>query len=66
MTCVLFPPLKLTLTQQGETIDVTRMDVGGGWWEGMIDGVVGLFPEGYVELVSWSPLPHQRVINLRP
>ena len=30
------------------TTQVTRKDVGGGWWEGELRGSLGLFPEKYV------------------
>ncbi len=30
--------------------DFTPQDIGEGWWEGQIHGVVGLFPQTYVEL----------------
>lgn len=37
----------------GEVLQVTRTDVGEGWWEGKkTNGVVGLFPEAYVEVMS--------------
>lgn len=37
----------------GEILQVTRTDVGEGWWEGKkTNGVVGLFPEAYVEVMS--------------
>lgn len=39
-------------TQPGDVIDVVRTDVGGGWWEGRLNGVLGLFPEAYIERVS--------------
>ncbi|KAI1301401.1 Sorting nexin lst-4 [Halotydeus destructor] len=39
----------------GETLTVTRQDVGEGWWEGSNErGETGLFPEGYVEAISDS------------
>lgn len=31
---------------------VTRTDVGGGWWEGERDGVLGLFPLHYVQVLD--------------
>ncbi|XP_018331254.1 sorting nexin lst-4 [Agrilus planipennis] len=37
----------------GETLTVTRTDVGEGWWEGVNkNGKSGLFPEAYVEKIS--------------
>ena len=40
----------------GETLTVTRTDVGEGWWEGMnMQGQSGLFPEAYVEVRCGSP-----------
>ena len=34
----------------GETIVISRTDVGEGWWEGTnTKGESGLFPEAYVE-----------------
>lgn len=37
----------------GEVLQVTRTDVGEGWWEGKkSNGIVGLFPEAYVEVMS--------------
>lgn len=42
-----------------ETVNVTRQDVGEGWWEGVNGrGESGLFPAGYVEMMS-SPPPQQ-------
>eukprot|EP00039_Didymoeca_costata_P030649 m.30722 g.30722 ORF g.30722 m.30722 type:complete len:542 (-) comp8232_c0_seq2:175-1800(-) len=42
----------------GDIIQVTRKDVGGGWWEGELNGVLGLFPEKYVTMIeSHSPQP---------
>eukprot|EP00050_Salpingoeca_kvevrii_P006896 m.292464 g.292464 ORF g.292464 m.292464 type:complete len:479 (-) comp12633_c0_seq1:137-1573(-) len=38
-----------------EIINVLRMDVGGGWWQGEIDGINGLFPSSYVEVVEAAP-----------
>lgn len=35
----------------GETLVVTRKDVGEGWWEGTnVNGRTGLFPAAYVEV----------------
>lgn len=35
----------------GETLLVTRQDVGEGWWEGTSpSGRTGLFPAAYVEV----------------
>lgn len=35
----------------GETLLVTRQDVGEGWWEGTsASGRTGLFPAAYVEV----------------
>ncbi|XP_004363489.1 hypothetical protein CAOG_03761 [Capsaspora owczarzaki ATCC 30864] len=45
--------------QPGDIILITRMDVGGGWWEGRVAGEdtpLGLFPEHYVELIP-QPTP---------
>jgi len=39
----------------GDLIQVTRKDVGGGWWEGELRGALGLFPEKYVTEVSDAP-----------
>jgi len=35
--------------KKGDIITVFRRDIGGGWWEGAINGIFGLFPENYVE-----------------
>eukprot|EP00055_Hartaetosiga_balthica_P015895 m.97479 g.97479 ORF g.97479 m.97479 type:complete len:510 (-) comp8987_c0_seq1:3035-4564(-) len=43
--------VELTLND-GDLINITRMDVGGGWWEGELNGQHGLFPESYVQLES--------------
>uniref|UniRef100_T1J0K5 Uncharacterized protein n=1 Tax=Strigamia maritima TaxID=126957 RepID=T1J0K5_STRMM len=41
-----------------DVLNVTRQDVGEGWWEGTnAQGVVGLFPEAYVETLSTSGPP---------
>ncbi|XP_030745585.1 sorting nexin lst-4 [Sitophilus oryzae] len=40
----------------GETLSVTRTDVGEGWWEGLNpQGQSGLFPEAYVERIESGP-----------
>ncbi|CAH1174132.1 unnamed protein product [Phaedon cochleariae] len=40
----------------GETLTVSRTDVGEGWWEGVNSkGISGLFPEAYVERMGSSP-----------
>ncbi|KAK5643229.1 hypothetical protein RI129_007074 [Pyrocoelia pectoralis] len=40
---------EMTITA-GETLTVTRTDVGEGWWEGLnSQGKSGLFPQAYVE-----------------
>ncbi|XP_040578914.1 sorting nexin lst-4 isoform X2 [Lepeophtheirus salmonis] len=37
----------------GETLTITRTDVGEGWWEGANStGASGLFPEAYVERIT--------------
>ncbi|XP_050501703.1 sorting nexin lst-4 [Diabrotica virgifera virgifera] len=42
----------------GETLTVTRTDVGEGWWEGVNSrNQSGLFPEAYVEKASSSSHP---------
>ena len=38
--------------QEGDIVEVTRNDVGGGWWEGQVEGRHGLFPEKYVEEIT--------------
>lgn len=44
---------ELTITA-GQTLTVTRRDVGEGWWEGANEqGKTGLFPAAYVEVQSW-------------
>jgi len=43
----------------GEVLQVTRTDIGDGWWEGKkLDGSMGLFPAAYVEAI-----PSQEVRN---
>lgn len=37
--------------QEGDIVNVTRTDVGGGWWEGELNGNHGLFPESYVQIL---------------
>lgn len=40
----------------GETLVVTRKDVGEGWWEGTnVQGQTGLFPAAYVEELASGP-----------
>ena len=35
----------------GDVLDVTRQDIGEGWWEGVDQrGNTGLFPAAYVEV----------------
>lgn len=34
---------------QGTVIDVLEQDESG-WWEGMCDGLLGIFPGGFVEV----------------
>lgn len=38
----------------GDVVNVTRADVGGGWYEGELNGVTGLFPEAYVDKIEGS------------
>eukprot|EP00054_Salpingoeca_dolichothecata_P010846 m.60267 g.60267 ORF g.60267 m.60267 type:complete len:530 (-) comp19176_c0_seq2:46-1635(-) len=38
--------------QAGDMVEVLRQDIGEGWWEGIVNGETGLFPETYVELVD--------------
>ncbi|EDQ90908.1 uncharacterized protein MONBRDRAFT_31764 [Monosiga brevicollis MX1] len=38
--------------REGDIINVTRLDVGGGWLEGELNGQHGLFPESYVEVLA--------------
>ena len=40
-----FPP------QEGQTIFVLKKN-DDGWWEGVMDGITGLFPGNYVESLS--------------
>lgn len=51
-------------TSQGElvfdaddVIDVIRQDIGEGWWEGSLNGVSGLLPASYVELIENEAAP---------
>jgi sorting nexin-9/18/33 len=41
----------------GQVLDITRQDIGEGWWEGRNEhGDVGLFPAAYVqELTATEP-----------
>ena len=41
--------------KEGETLTVTRQDVGEGWWEGTnASGQTGLFPLAYVDVsIIW-------------
>jgi len=42
----------------GETVVITRTDVGEGWWEGTnVRGESGLFPEAYVEEIAENDGP---------
>lgn len=44
--------------EAGETLTVTRTDVGDGWWEGTNSlGKAGLFPEAYVEHIDSAGPP---------
>ena len=36
----------------GDAIKLTRRDVGAGWWEGELNGVLGLFPEKFVKEID--------------
>lgn len=46
---------ELTITA-GEVLNVTRIDVGEGWWEGVNSkSQSGLFPEAYVEKIASQP-----------
>ncbi|XP_064384617.1 sorting nexin-33-like [Halichondria panicea] len=39
--------------KEGDDLTILNQDIGDGWWEGeLANGVTGLFPESYVELVS--------------
>jgi len=38
----------------GDVVHLTRKDVGAGWWEGALNGVLGLFPEKYVKEIEAS------------
>lgn len=38
--------------KKGDVINVLRTDVGGGWWEGELNGALGLFPEKYTEKIE--------------
>ena len=38
--------------QKGDIVQIRRMSVGEGWWEGELNGFRGLFPSAYVKLVS--------------
>ncbi|XP_013106924.2 sorting nexin-18 [Stomoxys calcitrans] len=43
----------------GEVLQITRTDVGEGWWEGQNSrGDVGRFPEAYVEVMSAADVKH--------
>jgi len=40
------------IIRDGDIINITRQNVGDGWWEGSINGgQIGLFPETYVEVI---------------
>ncbi|RHZ77479.1 hypothetical protein Glove_177g134 [Diversispora epigaea] len=34
--------------KEGDIIEVTNRDIGGGWWEGTLNGRTGQFPANYV------------------
>eukprot|EP00049_Salpingoeca_infusionum_P018048 m.355506 g.355506 ORF g.355506 m.355506 type:complete len:491 (+) comp17267_c0_seq1:230-1702(+) len=58
--------VELTL-MEGDRINVTRKDVGGGWWEGELNGQHGLFPESYVvEEEGTSTAPPAAVAQSTP
>ncbi len=42
---------RLTACRVGDVIDVTN-NTGEEWWEGVLHGVAGIFPAGYVQLVE--------------
>ncbi|XP_075167581.1 sorting nexin lst-4-like [Haematobia irritans] len=52
----------------GEVLEITRTDVGEGWWEGKnARGKVGLFPEAYVEVLSAADLEtYQKELECSP
>ncbi|VEN46084.1 unnamed protein product [Callosobruchus maculatus] len=51
----------------GETLTVTRTDVGDGWWEGINSKKQsGLFPEAYVERIAASNPPSIPAPVLQP
>jgi len=37
------------LIKVGDVIEITSKSIGGGWWEGKLNGKTGQFPENYVE-----------------
>eukprot|EP00041_Stephanoeca_diplocostata_P035280 m.1238076 g.1238076 ORF g.1238076 m.1238076 type:complete len:508 (+) comp24669_c0_seq37:381-1904(+) len=49
-------PVELSLVP-GDKVYVTCKDVGGGWWEGICNGILGLFPRNYVREISVQSSP---------
>ncbi len=45
---------------------MSRQDVGGGWWEGELNGVRGLFPEKYTERVNPRYDFHSLMCKIEP
>ncbi|KAJ9050337.1 Protein BZZ1 [Entomophthora muscae] len=37
--------------REGEMIEVTNQEVSEGWWEGKLNGHIGLFPANYVKMI---------------
>ena len=54
---------ELSLTS-GDILNVTRRDVGEGWWEGTnAKGESGLFPEAYVEVTNNRLLIFEKLVR---
>ena len=44
----------------GDVIDVLEQDESG-WWEGVLNGAIGVFPGSYVQVLEWYGAEEEQV-----